>query len=70
MLLVVLTGMGADGKAGSVTIADGDGTVVVQDKETSVVWKMPGAVATAGACHTILPIGDIGPCVAKIARGG
>ena len=69
LLCVVLTGMGADGRAGAKLIADGGGTVVAQDKETSVVWGMPGAVAAAGVCHAILPLPEIAPFIAKAARG-
>ncbi|PIW26249.1 MAG: chemotaxis response regulator protein-glutamate methylesterase [Rhodospirillales bacterium CG15_BIG_FIL_POST_REV_8_21_14_020_66_15] len=69
VLFVVLTGMGSDGKAGAKAVADGGGTVVVQDKETSVVWGMPGAVAAAGDCHAILPLSDIPGFIAQAARG-
>jgi two-component system chemotaxis response regulator CheB len=41
---------------------------VAQDEATSVVWGMPGAVATAGLCSAVLPIGEIGPYIAKLAR--
>ncbi|MDX5361392.1 MAG: chemotaxis-specific protein-glutamate methyltransferase CheB [Alphaproteobacteria bacterium] len=57
---IVLTGMGADGRAGACAIRDAGGTVVVQDRETSVVWGMPGAVASAGAAHAVLPIAGLG----------
>lgn len=70
MLVVVLTGMGSDGKKETAKIADAGGTVVVQDRETSVVWGMPGAVADAGACHAILPIEEIGEFVGTAAKGG
>lgn len=69
ILFVVLTGMGSDGKAGAKAIADGGGTVAVQDKATSVVWGMPGAVASAGNCHAILPLSEIPKFIAQVARG-
>jgi two-component system chemotaxis response regulator CheB len=69
ILFVVLTGMGADGKAGAKAVADGGGTVVVQDQETSVVWGMPGAVAAAGDCHAILPLSEIADFVCQVALG-
>lgn len=59
-LSVVLTGMGHDGAAGGVVIADGGGTVLAQDKATSVVWGMPGAAAQAGCCAAVLPLDRIG----------
>ncbi|MEQ9170707.1 MAG: chemotaxis protein CheB [Rhodospirillales bacterium] len=69
ILFVVLTGMGSDGKLGAKAVADGGGTVVAQDKETSVVWGMPGAVAAAGDCHAVLPLGDLPKFIAQAAQG-
>jgi two-component system chemotaxis response regulator CheB len=43
------------------------GTVLAQDEPTSVVWGMPGAVATAGLCSAVLPIDEIGPLVHRLA---
>ena len=63
LLAVILTGMGADGKAGAGAIAEAGGTVVVQDEQSSVVWGMPGATATAGFAHRILPILEIGQTI-------
>ncbi len=60
VLAVVLTGMGKDGLAGCQALVDQGGNVIAQDKETSVVWGMPGAVATANLCAHILPISEIG----------
>lgn len=45
---IILTGMGADGKEGSVTLHNDGHPVVIQDKQSSVVWGMPGAVAETG----------------------
>jgi two-component system chemotaxis response regulator CheB len=45
----VLTGMGEDGMLGCRAIKNAAGAVMIQDKETSVVWGMPGAVHAAGA---------------------
>ena len=59
VLAVVLTGMGADGRAGASAVRDAGGTVVVQDQATSVVWGMPGAVASAGLADEILPLDRI-----------
>ena len=69
ILLVVLTGMGSDGKAGAKAVADGGGTVVVQDKDSSIVWGMPGAVAAAGDCHAVLPLGELPKFIAQAAAG-
>jgi len=66
---VVLTGMGQDGAVGGLAIAEAGGNVLVQDKETSVVWGMPGATAWAGAAAQILPLSDIGARVSAYCRG-
>jgi two-component system chemotaxis response regulator CheB len=66
LLGVVLTGMGADGRAGARRVVDAGGTVVVQDEATSVVWGMPGAVAQAGLAHRILPLPDVAPAVEQV----
>jgi len=64
---VILTGMGSDGTKGGAMIVEAGGTIIAQDEATSVVWGMPGAVAQAGLCTAVLPIGDIGPFISKIA---
>jgi two-component system chemotaxis response regulator CheB len=70
ILSIVLTGMGHDGAAGAKRIADGGGSVIAQDEESSVVWGMPGAVAQAGAAAEILPLDQIGAKVMRILSGG
>jgi two-component system chemotaxis response regulator CheB len=67
-LAIVLSGMGRDGADGARAIADAGGSVVVQDKESSVVWGMPGAVAASGIPHVVLPPDDIGRLVAGQRR--
>jgi two-component system chemotaxis response regulator CheB len=67
LLAVILTGMGHDGlEGGRATVAAG-GTVVAQDEATSVVWGMPGAVATDGLCSAVLPLDGIAAHVCKLA---
>jgi two-component system chemotaxis response regulator CheB len=61
VLVVILTGMGADGMAGTRVVVDQGGAALVQDEATSVVWGMPGAVARAGLAHAVLPLKQIGP---------
>lgn len=66
ILCVILTGMGQDGLIGARGLHEKGGRIIAQDKETSVVWGMPGAVATDGICDKILPINDIGKVVKTI----
>lgn len=48
VLAVILTGMGADGLAGCQVVDAANGQVMAQDRESSVVWGMPGFVTEAG----------------------
>jgi len=71
LLALVLTGMGADGRTGCEDVVGAGGTVVVQDEPTSVVWGMPGAVATAGFAHRVLPLSEVAPTLESVlARAG
>jgi two-component system, chemotaxis family, protein-glutamate methylesterase/glutaminase len=58
-LAVVLTGMGSDGLRGSQEVREQGGHVLVQDEASSVVWGMPGQVATAGYADAIFPLADM-----------
>jgi two-component system chemotaxis response regulator CheB len=65
---VVLSGMGRDGCKGAGDMIDAGARVLVQDKASSVVWGMPGAIANAGRASAVLPPDEIGRLVA--GRGG
>ncbi len=58
---VILTGMGQDGLRGCELIREAGGTVFAQDKDTSVVWGMPGYVAEAKLANAVLPLPRVGP---------
>ena len=58
-LAVVLTGMGNDGARGAAHIREAGGEVMVQDRESCVVWGMPGAVVQAGVADTICPLAQM-----------
>jgi two-component system chemotaxis response regulator CheB len=66
LLVIILTGMGSDGQKGSEAVVAAGGSVVAQDEESSVVWGMPGAVATAGLCSAVLPLSNIASYVHKL----
>jgi two-component system chemotaxis response regulator CheB len=59
VLGIVLSGMGTDGIEGAGAIVAAGGLMLVQDKATSVVWGMPGAIAAAGLAHAVLPVEKI-----------
>jgi len=67
VLVVILTGMGQDGLRGGQAVVEAGGTVIAQDEASSVVWGMPGAVATAGICSAVLPLSDIPQHVMRMA---
>ncbi|SNS60620.1 two-component system, chemotaxis family, response regulator CheB [Geodermatophilus pulveris] len=69
VLGVVLTGMGADGRVGAGRVREAGGEVVVQDQATSVVWGMPGAVATAGFADEVLPLDRVAEAVLRRLTG-
>lgn len=69
ILAAILTGMGHDGLEAAKKLVNVGGRLIAQDKQTSVVWGMPGAVAEAGICSSILPLKDIGPFLHKAVSG-
>ena len=70
ILMVMLTGMGHDGLAGTKALIAAGGMAVAQDEATSVVWGMPGAIARAGLCHAVLPLPSLAERVAQLLRAG
>ena len=63
ILGVILTGMGSDGFLSCRQLVETGGRLFAQDEETSVVWGMPGAVASGGLCHSVVPLAEIGPLI-------
>lgn len=63
---VVMTGMGADGALGAMALRERGAPVVIQDRESSVVWGMPGAVASKGAADVVAPADDLANWVASL----
>jgi len=66
-LAVVLTGMGSDGMAGSRVIREQGGAVLAQDRASSTVWGMPGAVANTGLANKVLSLNDLIPEILRLA---
>ncbi len=61
VVAVILTGMGHDGLRGAEVLRAQGASILVQDEASSVVWGMPGAVATAGLADRVLPLDQIVP---------
>lgn len=64
----LLTGMGRDGAAGLLEIRRAGGLTIAQDEATSVVYGMPREAVRLGAAERVLPLGEIGPTLASLAR--
>ncbi len=58
-IAVVLTGSGTDGSMGARAIKKMGGTLIVQNKETSEFFGMPGAAIDGGTVDFILPLDEI-----------
>jgi len=65
---IVLSGMGRDGLSGARALVERGGAVFVQDRASSAVWGMPGAIAQAGLASAVLPPPELGRRSAQ--RGG
>lgn len=68
-LAVVMTGMGRDGAVGAKSIYELGGAVIAQDRESSVIYGMPGAIAEAGHATWQLSLGDIGKLLKELSGG-
>jgi two-component system chemotaxis response regulator CheB len=62
---VILTGMGRDGTAGSISVRRYGGSIICQDSETSMIFGMPGAVIEGGLANDIVPLRDVAGCIVK-----
>ena len=66
--MVMLTGMGHDGRDSTSALVAAGGAAIAQDEASSVVWGMPGAIAQAGLCDHVLPLTEIAPRVLDILK--
>ena len=65
LISVIMTGMGRDGEAGCDAVRKYGGRVIVQDRDTSMIYGMPGAVVAAGLAHEVLPVQQIAECIVR-----
>lgn len=69
VLAMILTGMGNDGLDGARDLRQAGAVVLAQDEPSSVVWGMPGAVATADLADQVVDIKHMAATVNTILRG-
>ena len=65
-MLLVLTGMGADGLAGARALKATGGIVLSEAEATCVVYGMPRAVEEAGLSDIVQPLGDLAAAVGAV----
>ena len=63
---VILSGMGRDGTHGASVLAEAGGILLAQDRDSSAVWGMPGALARQGLAKILLPPDALGRKVGEI----
>lgn len=67
---VLLTGMGRDGAQELKLLRDGGSVTFAQDRESSVVFGMPGAAVALGAAQYVLPPQKIATMLAGLVSRG
>lgn len=65
-IAVLLTGMGEDGAAGMKMLSDQGSLTIAQDKESSVVWGMPGSAVRNGGAKEVVPLNEIPSFLFKV----
>ncbi len=69
-LAVVLTGMGQDGLLGAQRLHGEGAQIVVQDEASSIVWGMPGAIASRGLAESIVALDGVSDeIIRRVAAG-
>lgn len=63
---IVMTGMGSDGALGAAEMRAKGAPIIVQDKPSSVVWGMPGAVVQKNAASVVVPGAQLASWVTRL----
>ena len=66
IVCVVLTGMGADGTKGILSLREKKPVhVIAQNAQTCVVYGMPKSIADAGVVNDVVPLTEVAPTIIK-----
>lgn len=68
VIAIILTGMGNDGTSGIGVLKRAGAYIIAQDKESSVVWGMPGSAVESGNVDAILSLKEIPAAVEKLIQ--
>lgn len=68
LLSVILTGMGKDGTQGMQAVKEAGGYTLAQNKESCVVYGMPGSAVDAGVVDVCVHLNCISDIINKVAR--
>lgn len=63
---VLLTGMGNDGAAGLAALREAGALTIIQDKDSSAVWGMPGHAHRLGGADAVFSLEQIGPALTQL----
>lgn len=64
----LLTGMGRDGALGMKDVRQSGGVTIAQNEASSVIYGMPREAFLIGGVEHVLPLDQIGPCLATLTR--
>jgi two-component system chemotaxis response regulator CheB len=64
---VIMTGMGADGARGLLSMRQAGARTIAQDEATCVVFGMPKEAIALGAAEAVLPLGKIASVALEMA---
>jgi len=65
---VLLTGMGADGAQGLLAMKERGAETIAQDRDSSVVWGMPGEAVKRGAASKVVALGAVAGELIELCR--
>jgi two-component system chemotaxis response regulator CheB len=65
---ILLTGMGADGSQGMLTMKQTGARTIAESERTCVVFGMPREAIRLGAAQHVLDLGEIAPLLVQSTR--